>query len=103
MVFNRVFELSRLSMSLFLPLFRMIMVNGSGWESFDVTKAVKQWQKHPVKFMSITLELRIEGSRPGRAAAEIARMVRFTGQRSSSRSPRRPELVVFTEEEERIK
>ena len=78
----------------------MIEVNGSGWQTFDVTKAVKQWQKHPVKYMSITLELRIEGSRPGREAAEIARMVRFTGQQVSSRSPRRPELVIFTEEEE---
>ena len=81
----------------------MIMVNGSGWQSFDVTKAVKQWQKHPVKYMSITLELRIEGSRPGRTAAEIARMVRFTGQQASSKSPRRPELVVFTEEEKQLK
>jgi len=81
----------------------MIMVNGSGWQSFDVTKAVKQWQKHPVKFMSITLELRIEGSRPGREAAEIARMVRFTGQKVTSKSPRRPELVVFTEEKDHKK
>ncbi|XP_076817624.1 left-right determination factor 1-like [Clavelina lepadiformis] len=81
---------------------RMIMVNGSGWQSFDITAAVKQWQEHPVKYMTITLELRVDSSRPGRAAAEVAKMVRFTGQRVDPNSPRRPELVVFTEEEEKI-
>ena len=78
---------------------RLIVVNESGWHSFDVTKAVIEWQSHPAKYMSITLELRIEGSRPGRVAAEVARMVRFTGQQVSSESSQRPELLVFTDEE----
>lgn len=77
----------------------MIIVNGSGWQSFDITPAVVQWQRHPIKFMSIVLELRIESARPGREAADIARMIRFTSQKVNKKSPRRPELIVFTEEE----
>nr|NP_001071997.1 transforming growth factor beta superfamily signaling ligand precursor [Ciona intestinalis]BAE06534.1 transforming growth factor beta superfamily signaling ligand [Ciona intestinalis] len=82
---------------------RLIMVNGSGWQSFDITSAIRKWQRHPVKFMTITLELKVQSTRPGRVASEVARMIRFTGQKVALDSPRRPELVVFTEEEEKTR
>jgi len=82
---------------------RLIAVNGSGWHSFDITKAVKEWQLHPVRFMSISLELHVDSVQPGRAASAVARLVRFSGQSVPKSSPRRPELLVFTEENEQAK
>nr|XP_039259433.1 left-right determination factor 2-like [Styela clava] len=79
---------------------RKIHVNGSGWQAFDVTDAVHEWQLHPTKIMSMTLEMWIEGTKPGRHAANIASLVRFTGQKVDRSSSYRPELVVFTEEAE---
>lgn len=79
---------------------RLIHINGSGWQAFDVTDAVHQWQLHPTRIMTMTLEMWIEGSRPGRHAATVSRLVRFSGQKfSDDSSMYRPELVVFTEEE----
>ena len=78
-------------------LYRSVAANGSGWINFDVLSAVEIWRQHPERYMSITLELRVESSSPGRAAADVAKSVRFTGQRGHHSSPFRPELVLTTE------
>nr|CAB3263412.1 lefty/antivin [Phallusia mammillata] len=80
---------------------RMVMVNHSGWQSFDISRAIKQWQRHPQKVMSITFELRVDSVRPGRKAAETASLVRFAGQAVSHKSPRRPEIVIYTEKQQK--
>nr|BAB68348.1 lefty/antivin related protein [Ciona savignyi] len=108
---QQVIRNARVSIHLSLPLpdggavtelvdSRLILVNGSGWHTFDVTSAIRKWRRHPVRYMTITLELKVQSSSPGRAAAELARLIRFTGQRVALDSPRRPELVVYTNAKE---
>ena len=78
-------------------------MNGSGWQAFDITDAVHQWQLHPTRIMTMTLEMWIEGTRPGRHAANVANLVRFTGQKEEIQGRGyRPELAVFTEEERNV-
>ncbi|XP_035665546.1 left-right determination factor 1-like [Branchiostoma floridae] len=74
---------------------RLIPVNGSGWEVFDVSAAVREWQVNPSG--NHGLELWIEGAAPGRYPARVAKMVEFATQELPEENERRPELIMYTE------
>lgn len=71
----------------------------AGWRNFDVTQAVHYWSKSQKK-TPLHLEVWIEGERPGRHAAEMAKRVRFTTQHTPESnldtSAGTPELVLYT-------
>ncbi|XP_074643000.1 bone morphogenetic protein 2-like [Tubulanus polymorphus] len=72
---------------------RLVAVNETGWFSFHVTPAVRDWTRDTRTNKG--LELRIESARPGKWAAKIAKLVRFVPQNKSSHSDNRPNLVIF--------
>ncbi|KAL7873147.1 hypothetical protein AOLI_G00122180, partial [Acnodon oligacanthus] len=78
---------------------RLVPLHESGWRNFDVTQAVHYWSKSQ-KNMPLHLEVWVEGERPGRYAAEMAKRVRFTTQQISEntldKSAGTPELVLYT-------
>ncbi|XP_055492220.1 left-right determination factor 2-like [Leucoraja erinacea] len=73
---------------------RLVPILDSGWKKFDVTQAVHYWQRSRGGRMS--LELWVEAERPGRHAADIAKLVRFAPQDHTDRLLGKPELVLYT-------
>ncbi|XP_067841420.1 left-right determination factor 2-like [Heptranchias perlo] len=73
---------------------RLVPILHSGWKMFDVTQAVHYWQN--TKEAEMYLEIWIEAERPGRHAAELARLVRFTSQDPADRMLGKPELVLYS-------
>ncbi|XP_066505355.1 lefty2 [Hoplias malabaricus] len=78
---------------------RLVPLHEAGWRNFDVTQAVHYWSKSQKK-APLHLEVWIEGERPGRYAAEMAKRVRFTMQHTPENTIDKitgtPELVLYT-------
>uniref|UniRef100_W5JYR7 Left-right determination factor n=1 Tax=Astyanax mexicanus TaxID=7994 RepID=W5JYR7_ASTMX len=78
---------------------RLVPLHEAGWRNFDVTQAVHYWSKSQKK-SPMHLEVWIEGERPGKHAAEMAKRVRFTTQHNPentlTKSAGTPELVLYT-------
>ena len=72
----------------------MIPVEDSGWKSFDVTDAVHLWMR--TRDGPMQLEVWIEAERPGRRAADMARLVRFTTQVHAKSSVEKPEIIIYS-------
>ncbi|XP_062864089.1 lefty2 [Trichomycterus rosablanca] len=79
---------------------RLVPLNEGGWRSFDVTQAVHYWSRSHSKNNPLNLEVRIEGERPGRYAAEMAKTVQFTMQNmvenNLDKSAGAPELILHS-------
>ncbi|XP_064622602.1 left-right determination factor 2-like [Lineus longissimus] len=71
---------------------RLVSVEETGWMTFHVTSAIKEWTSNPS--INKGFELRTESIRPGEPAARIARQIRFIPQSKRDDKENRPILII---------